>query len=337
MAARKSCTHLTWAEAKANSKVGGSSSKKPLLPKKIDHGKALTAKVVAKNGPSREEVSKERALRRRAQRGEERAAAAAQKRAEEKERQRKERRVKPFHLAQERMIALADKLQDAPDVREEGGGGGDGGAGHIAAECRALQVDEVLGLEALYNPDGDGAGNRELRIARSSEFAALQELVERWQTNPDDEDTARQIESHPPLSLTIQLIVDGAAPDEEASDGSGGDAEQLAAVLLLRATLPPRYPLHASSSPDFRIEYFVCTHRDMDCPPDKPLASLAHLDEARLKDMLAEEARHMAPDPCVYHVVEACLKERLFECVKMSVQGRHALEQYRSETRGDRE
>ena len=34
MAARKSCTHLTWAEAK--SKVGGSSSKKPLIPKKID-------------------------------------------------------------------------------------------------------------------------------------------------------------------------------------------------------------------------------------------------------------------------------------------------------------
>lgn len=248
--------------------------------------------------------------------------------------------MKPFDVAKDRMIVMADKLQQRHDIHEEGSGGGNPvtdhqqfiakGARQNVVECRALQVDEVLGLEAMYNADDVEAENKELRIAQSSEFELLQQLVEQWHMDPEDEDTAQQIGSHPPPSFTIQLIVDGAIRDEDVDNGRW-DGVELAAVLLLRVTLPSLYPLDGSSLPAFDVDYFVCTDRDMDCAPDKPLESLAHLDETKLKEALAEEARHMLPDPCVYHVVHACLRERLFEFVNMSVQGRHLLGQYRGQ------
>lgn len=68
----------------------------------------------------------------------------------------------------------------------------------------------------------------------------------------------------------------------------------------------------------------------MECTPNKPLESLAYLDETKLKKSLAEEAKQMLPDPCVYMVVTACLMERLFDFMKMSVHGKHILDQKRN-------
>ncbi|KAL7539667.1 hypothetical protein ACHAWF_006479 [Thalassiosira exigua] len=352
MAARKSCTHLTWADAKA--KVGGDggpSSKKPLIPKKIDHGKALTAKVIAKNGASQRDISKEKMLARRARRGEERAAAAAAKRAEEKEMRRKETMVKPFDVARNRMIALADKLQreddlieneeevikrnfrEYSDIRQQ------------MAECRELQANEILGLEAIYNTnshddEGNLTSNMEFRISNSSRFDVLQQHLEQWQMDTDNEEVLQNIAHHPPLSFTIQLVVDGSIAEEDGS-------VDLVCLLLVRVTLPPFYPSEDESSsatlvddnpqllPTFGIEYFVCTHRDMKCTPDKPLESLALLDEIGLTQLLAEEAKHLLPDPCAYMVVTSCLTDRLFDFVKMSVQGRHAYDQYLSRNEED--
>ena len=101
-------------------------------------------------------------------------------------------------------------------------------------------------------------------------------------------------------------------------------------VLLLKVTLPPLYPSEdfINALPIFDIEYYLCTDRDMECTPDKPLESLAFLDEKRLKDALSDEAQQMSPDPCVYMVVTSCLVERLFDFVKLSTQGRFLLDEY---------
>mmetsp|Transcript_23695 Transcript_23695/g.40467 ORF Transcript_23695/g.40467 Transcript_23695/m.40467 type:complete len:371 (-) Transcript_23695:67-1179(-) len=362
MAARKSCTHLTWSEAK--SKVGGDSrttSKKPLIPKKIDHGKALTAKVIAKNGLSPQDLAKEKTLARRAKRDEERAAAAAAKRTEERERRRWERRVRPLDMARERMVGLAEKLQKQNingSDKEEGDGVDNA---HIdaefyqtVAECRELQVNELLGLEAIYNThdgsdhnvdddeDGSAAINKEFRISDASQFEMLQRLVEQWQIDPEDEPSLKKIVHHPNPSFTIQLMVDGTIHDDDCNDGKD---VHLTAVLLLRVTLPSLYPSEEDNAddddasdnhpnrtllllPTFDIAYFLCTHKDMECTPDKPLESVGHLDERKLNDAMMEEARQLLPDPCVYMVVTSVLMERLFEFVALSVRGKFILDQY---------
>ena len=63
----------------------------------------------------------------------------------------------------------------------------------------------------------------------------------------------------------------------------------------------------------------------MKCTPDKPLNSLADLDETGLKESLIEEAQQILPDPSIYMVVTACLMERIFEFITLSVYGKHVL------------
>jgi hypothetical protein len=84
MAARKSCTHLTWGEAKAKSGLVTPATKKKPIPKNINHGDALTAKIISKNGASQQDLNQHRSLMRKTKREEERAAQAAAKREEER-------------------------------------------------------------------------------------------------------------------------------------------------------------------------------------------------------------------------------------------------------------
>ena len=295
-------------------------------------GKALTAKIVAKNGASQEDISKEKTLLKRAKRGEERAAAAALKRAEEKERQRMENMVKPYDMAKEQMIIMAGKLQKETSSTINKGEDDEWDVYNsqqmlMIAECKEMQVNEVLGLEAIYNTDDgdDDVANKEFCIAESSKFELLQQLIEDWQIDPESEQTLEKIVKHPPLSFTIQLVVDGTVHTD-------GDDVELATVILLNVTLPSLYPMGESNNnlPTFDIAYFCCTDRGMECTPDKPLNSLADLDETGLKESLIEEAQQLVPDPSIYMVVTACLMERIFEFVTLSVHGRHVLEQKRN-------
>ena len=294
-------------------------------------GKALTAKIVAKNGASQEDISKEKTLLKRAKRGEERAAAAALKRAEEKERQRMENMVKPYDMAKEQMIIMAGKLPKETSIinkGEEDECDVYNSQQKMIAECKEMQVNEVLGLEAIYNTDDgddDDVANKEFCIAESSKFELLQQLIEDWQIDPESEQTLEKIVKHPPLSFTIQLVVDGTVH-------SDGDDVELATVILLNVTLPSLYPMGESSNnnlPTFDIAYFCCTDREMKCTPDKPLNSLADLDETGLKESLIEEAQQFSPDPSIYMVV-CCLMERIFEFVSLSVHGKHVLDQKRN-------
>lgn len=107
MAARKSCTKLTWDEAKAKVGISNAATKKKPIPKSMNHGDALTAKVIARNGASQQELSQHISLMKKMRREEERAAAAAGKREEERERARAEQVVKPHEQARERMSELA--------------------------------------------------------------------------------------------------------------------------------------------------------------------------------------------------------------------------------------
>ena len=311
MAAKKSCTHLTWADAK--SKVGGSNGAggKKIIPKNTDHGKALTAKVIAKN-TSQSDIIKAKTILRRERKDEERAAAAAGKRAEERERERQVRLVKPFEQANIRMSELAKKLQqEEVSVSEIDMSNYSIADMQKVAECRELQLNEIMGLEAIYSD------THELLVSRSSDLETLQQYIEQWQMDDDNEQTLEAILKHPPSSFTLQLVVDGAC-----ESGGGNDdmnTMNLTALLLLRVTLPTLYPFDEKSAPVFDFDYFIATDRDAVCNPDKPIETLAHLEEYELKGALSKEAKQILPDPCVYEVVTSWLIERLFDFVTLSV------------------
>jgi hypothetical protein len=329
MAARNSCTHLTWADAKdkTSSSTGGGGGKKPLIPKKIDHGKALTAKIISKNSNTShsDRNNEKKTLLKRIKRDEERSLIAASKRSAEKERERKERLVKPFEQANERMMELAKKLQQkkksAGDDNDSDNNPMDPSMAEMqrVAECRELQLNEVLGLEAIY------ADPNELLVSHSSDLESLQQHIEQWQMDDSNEHVLKAIGHSPPVSFTLQLTVDGKCHSDASDDNHNNstNSRELAASLLLRVTLPALYPLDETSVPVFDVAYFIVTDREAVCNPDKALETLAHLEEGILKDALIIEAKLILPDPCVYEVVTSYLQEHLFDYVRMSVHAQH--------------
>ena len=329
MAARNSCTHLTWADAKdkTSNSTGGGGGKKPLIPKKIDHGKALTAKIISKNSNTSQSDrnNEKKTLLKRIKKDEERSLIAASKRSAEKERERKERLVKPFEQANERMMELAKKLQrkkkSAGDDNDSDNNPMDPSMAEMqrVAECRELQLNEVLGLEAIY------ADTNELLVSHSSDLESLQQHIEQWQMYDSNEQVLKAIGHSPPVSFTLQLTVDGKCHSDASDDNHNNstNSRELAASLLLRVTLPALYPLDETSVPVFDVAYFIVTDREAVCNPDKALETLAHLEEGILKDALIIEAKLILPDPCVYEVVTSYLQEHLFDYVRMSVHAQH--------------
>ena len=108
MAARKSCTKLTWAEAKA--KVGGSNpkgggGKKDKQPKGGNtHDKMLAAKIITKNlNVSQGEQIANRQAAKMAKKDLERAAYLEQKRQEEKEANLQKQNILAYKLAKQQM------------------------------------------------------------------------------------------------------------------------------------------------------------------------------------------------------------------------------------------
>ena len=167
----------------------------------------------------------------------------------------------------------------------------------------------VMGLEAIY------ADTNEFHIALASKFQQLQQHIENWQLEDGDEHTLLQnVVRHPPISFTLQMIINGFCQGSEI---------EIAACLLLQVTISGQYPLDEKSLPDFQVKYFMATDREAVCNPDKPLESLAYLEENMLTAFLKEEARHILPDPCVYEVIHSCLQDRLFEFVRINVRAQH--------------
>lgn len=312
MAARKSCTHLTWAEAKGKVNPGGDAIKKKKgAPKKLTH----VEKIIAKNGASQEAMAQEKSALRKMKRNEEKLAALSQKRAEERQQQRQVK-VKPHEQARERMCELAAKQAAATASSEcvvDGGVGTDMDMDmdlsdlKVIARCKEMQLDEIMALEAIF------ADTDEFMTAASSNLDELRQKIEEYQMDEENETLLRSVAQHPPISLLLQSTINNANKDLI----SGDDNLELVASLLLRATMPRTYPL-SGSTPVFEIEYFMVTDLHMECNADKPLESLAHLEESTLKNAMQAEAKELLPDLSVYEVGVTWLTENLFEYISLS-------------------
>ena len=319
MAARKSCTHLTWAQAKANSGIASGVKKNKAVLRKQDHSDLLAQKIIAKNAASKAEISQHRAAEKRARKEEHRAQELAQRRLEEKERQRLEDMVKPSEQAVERMRSLASKMQQQADTSLSNNQTvheidmDDLDKMKKIAECRAMQLDELMALEAILNIEEDDI--QACKTAHHCEIEDLRQKMEQHQEDEDNLEVLRSIAKHPPLSFTLELNVN------DEGNACSTDLE-LAAAILLKVTLPPHYPLYCEEEdtnrclPAFEIVDAMVTDSHAVCSPDKALESLAFFDQQRdasIESLLHEKVREILPDPCIYEVAVMWLSEHAFE------------------------
>ena len=315
MAARKSCTHMTWAEAKSKSAGsnhdGSKQKKKPVI--QVNHADALTAKIVRKNSAPPDFTKAEL---RRAKKQEEKAVALAAKMAEEREAQRREREgrtVCPTDLAQERMTAETTKRRKramptpTTSATMSTSKGDERLDATQIAQCREMQLDELAALEAIY------AESDEYVLADDADIDGLRERIEQWQGDGEGgvgDDLVSSIVQHPPTRFWLQLVVE----DETNAMGTEQGVD-LVATVLLQVMLSPSYP--EASVPTMEVAYFCATDRNAQMSVDKALESLVHLEEDRLLQALTEQAQQVVPMPCVYEVAATWLPDHLFEYCKL--------------------
>jgi hypothetical protein len=314
MAARNSCTHITWSEAKSKVNPGGSNGKKVKAPpKKQPHNQILAAKILAKNGFS---AGDERKIQKAYRKQEGKAVAASAKHEEERELKRLAslQEVRPYEQAKQKLFELALELQQQSLPLPEStltltdSDPNDSLAIELdelikIAECKEMQINEILSLEAMMPDD--------FLVSTASNMSELQhKLDELSQTEPDDETLLQSIAKHPPLSFFLKLEI-----DDVSTDISNGEME-LVALILLRVTPAPLYP--SSAPPRWDFESVMVTDKLAMCSADKPLESLAFLEEKRLQQALLEKAEEeILPYPCVYELGVTWLSEQVFEFLQL--------------------
>lgn len=292
---------MTWAEAKAKSGVGSSSSgKKKMPPKNVSHNQILAQKIISKQKNSGEPTISRKDLR-KAARDDERAAAAIQAAKEERERERQSQRVRPSEQAKERMAELARKLdsqkssnywnQDNMEQMNQ------------IAECRNMQLDEILALEAIFSD------TKEFRISKGCDIEVLRDACDKYAEDPDDEGVLKSIAEHPDVSFSLQLTIDD-------TGGCQNEDMDLVASILLSVSFPSMYPLY-DEIPSFKLADVMITDKNAENSPDKPLESLGFLDEQKLIEDLNQQARDILPDLCVYEIGVGWLTENAFSSLEM--------------------
>lgn len=370
MAARKSCTHLTWSEAKNKSGIGSSGQQKKKnkeASRKQNHGQVLAAKIITKHhqgggggAAAASAADNNRKLAKAYRKQEEKAASLASKRAEEREQKRLEslQEVKLYDKAKEKLSEIMQELRDSRENDELPAveiTGADDDDEHEAlhyhqeriVECKQMQVDELMALEAMMIPDEEDDNNNDFFVSNASKLPELKDKLEQYNNNSggcDNDDNISSISAsssslrlsivnHPPISFYMKLEVDDYRGPTTMEDHNNEDNYmKLNAMILLRVTFPPMYLNNSSSSssssdgvdyshqsPIWDVEYVMVTDKLAMVSADKPLESLAYINkkELLLQAMNKHAQEDLLPYPCVYQVVCEWLSENIFEYLTM--------------------
>ena len=304
MAARKSCTKLTWAEAKA--RVGEESGvvrKKGEKPKKLSH----VEKIIAKQTGTLDIKKENKAQVKKERRYDEKLAALAEKKAQARLKRMQVARVKTCEQARDQMSTLALQLQsEVPDILDKNFQSNELTKEEllILAQCRETQLNEIMALEAMVD-----AGD--FLVCDSSDLDSLRDKAERYQMDNDCKDLQLELVNHNEISLLLKLVVfdeeEFLQPNTEAS-------------VLIQVTLPRGYPLLSETNgaslsplPRFQLVYSFFSDTTEEVNADKQVESLAHIKERDLQEALLTQARDLLPDLCVYEVAVSWLSENLFK------------------------
>mmetsp|Transcript_24713 Transcript_24713/g.68222 ORF Transcript_24713/g.68222 Transcript_24713/m.68222 type:complete len:322 (-) Transcript_24713:108-1073(-) len=313
MAARKSCTKLTWAEAKDKSGLGGSKNPNKAtlkISQQPNHGKLLAAKIIAKSGADEGQRIKDRQATRMARRDQIRQAELDRQRELEKEQKRLEAVVKPHEEATKKLRVLEEKFHANLSQKNskyqgndhDGDGDGDDDDNHdrknLVCEAKQLQLDEVLALEAIY------ADTDILRVSETTQIEDLQSKLDNWQDDPDQVDAQNNVVNHPPISYTLRRSFEDPEDDDRV------------AHMLLYIEYQQDYPLE-TTPPILQIILCLVTRKSLVVSSNKPLESLGIIDEAGLiQGMKAEAEESLLGMPSVYELLDTWFNEHLFEYIK---------------------
>lgn len=307
MAARRSCTHLSWGDAKGKGKqvksvkATGKLSHKQLIEKRALQGGKFVDK---KRQWTRGEIDASRAAK-----GKEDKQEQAQEVEEEEAATGQDVKefvlVKSTDLFRERMHERALALQKAAHAEKPGAleSGGDLSPEELlkVAECKLQQLDEITALEAIFPEEFLLHSNVDLDQVRS--------VLETAQDDDyKDTETLRKVASQIPLAFSLELTFEG-------THALKGEDRELTAHLLLQVTFTRQYPEHAL--PLLKIDVATVTHTGAEVPEYKEgdVETLMRFDKVALVDAMLKEAENLQPDPAIYELT-TWLSENAFSLVK---------------------
>lgn len=327
MAARKSCTHMTWAEAKAKSGISSNSSiSKTKTQVGKNHAAVLAAKILVKNGPDENERIRDRQATKQAKKDQQRQEQLHAQREAEKEQQRLGEVMKPHEMALEKMQQLANEYRQGlpmplslsqPPQSSEKDGIMD--VVHLTEICESkqLQMDEMLALQAIYD-DTDNLIIVDPSSADNSGqlLETLQVTLDEWLSDPDQVILQRSVVDQPTISFTLKRSIedpseDDTNDDDNIDDDDGGD---YVAHMLFHVSFQPDYPLR-TTPPIIEVVWFLLTRKSAIVAINKPLDStnLGTLNERGMVQAMSDYAQEqLAGMPSVYALLDTWLSENLF-------------------------
>ena len=268
------------------------------------------AKIIAKHGPSDDELIKNRQAARMARRDQMRQEELDRERELKKEQARLDDMVRPYDKAIDKMKELESKfheLQINNNKKETESSScsnnhdeNDLEQMNSICESKQLQLDEVLALDAIY------ADMDKLKVSEACQLQELQSKLDSWQMEDGDIiDLQKVIVDHPTIIYTLKRSIEDPQDDDWIIH------------LLVVVDYPPCYPI-STTPPILTIQWYLITKQSLVVPSNKPLVSCGVLDEGRLLKAIAKEAQELEGMPVVYELFDTWLNDHIFDCIQKS-------------------
>ena len=168
-----------------------------------------------------------------------------------------------------------------------------------------------MALEAMFADSG------EFQISDACRKQDLEDMLEQYHENPDDETILQSLGRHPDLAFTLALTMDDHQGLFRNDDRDNNALLDLVAFVVVQISFPQCYPLY-DMPPDIQLlDIMVTSHTAPPIRTDKTLESCVHMRHDALHAQMRQECHSCLPELCIYDVVSTWLSEHLFEFAEL--------------------
>ncbi|OEU08789.1 hypothetical protein FRACYDRAFT_249131 [Fragilariopsis cylindrus CCMP1102] len=193
MAARNSCTKLTWGDAKNKCGVGKNKAGNKIQQRET-HGKLLAAKIISKGGPDTDTKIKNRQAAKIAKKDQKLQEELNRQHEIKKEQQRLEDFVRPNEKAMEKMKEIELDFHQ----RNNSNNNSNNDSNNHIKDCTTTNI---LALHAIYDD------TETIKISDASNLDELQIKLDDWQNDPDQKILQQSVIDHPIIMFTMKRKV----------------------------------------------------------------------------------------------------------------------------------